>query len=69
MPWNRFVLGYHGCDRSIMNDILTGKSGLQASRNDYDWLGNGVYFWEDSNDPCRLVARYCSRAEKRWKGL
>ena len=31
-----------------MNDILTGKSGLQASRNDYDWLGNGIYFWEDS---------------------
>lgn len=48
MPWDRFVLGYHGCDRSIMNDILTGKSGLQASRNYYDWLGNGVYFWEDS---------------------
>jgi hypothetical protein len=24
MPWDRFVLGYHGCDRSIMNDILTG---------------------------------------------
>lgn len=48
MPWDRFVLGYHGCDRSIVNDILTGKSGLQASRNDYDWLGNGIYFWEDS---------------------
>ena len=48
MPWDRFVLGYHGCDRSIVNDILIGKSSLSESRNDYDWLGNGIYFWEDS---------------------
>ena len=48
MPWDRFVLGYHGCDRSIMNDVLTGKQDLRVSRNDYDWLGNGIYFWEDS---------------------
>jgi hypothetical protein len=48
MPWDRFVLGYHGCDRSIVHDVLTGKQNLQASRNDYDWPGNGSYFWEDS---------------------
>lgn len=48
MPWDRFVLGYHGCDHSIVNEILTGKSTLSSSRNDYDWLGNGIYFWEDS---------------------
>jgi hypothetical protein len=44
MPWDRLVLGYHGCDRSIMNDVLTGKQDLRVSRNDYDWLGNGIYF-------------------------
>jgi hypothetical protein len=48
MPWDRFVLGYHGCDQSIVTDILTGKASLHASRNDYDWLGHGIYFWEDS---------------------
>ncbi|MDR1093643.1 MAG: hypothetical protein LBL66_05790 [Clostridiales bacterium] len=26
---------------------------LQKSFNDYDWLGNGVYFWE--NDPLRAL--------------
>lgn len=31
-----------------MNDVLTGKQDLRVSRNDYDWLGNGIYFWEDS---------------------
>jgi hypothetical protein len=48
MPWDRFVLGYHGCDQSIVADILTGRTDLHASRNDYDWLGHGIYFWEDS---------------------
>jgi hypothetical protein len=48
MPWERFVLGYHGCDHSIINDVLIGKQDLRVSRNDYDWLGNGIYFWEDS---------------------
>jgi glycosyltransferase involved in cell wall biosynthesis len=47
MPWNRFVVGYHGCDQSILEDILLGKSEIKRSANDYDWLGNGVYFWED----------------------
>ena len=42
------MLGYHGCDQSIITDVLTGKQDLRVSRNDYDWLGNGIYFWEDS---------------------
>lgn len=40
-----FVLGYHGCDRSIGEAILNGKS-FRRSENDYDWLGSGIYFWE-----------------------
>lgn len=48
MPWDRFVLGYHGCDESVVNDVVLGKKTLKKSENDYDWLGNGAYFWEDS---------------------
>lgn len=40
-----FVLGYHGCDRKIGEELLAGKP-FRPSRNDYDWLGEGVYFWE-----------------------
>jgi hypothetical protein len=46
-----FVLGFHGCDRKTADRVVgTGKH-LRLSRNDYDWLGHGVYFWE--NDPLR----------------
>lgn len=42
------VLGFHGCDESIVEDILLGKRQLKESKNDYDWLGHGIYFWENS---------------------
>ena len=41
-----FVLGYHGCDASVAEEIFAGKTSPTASENDYDWLGHGIYFWE-----------------------
>ncbi len=48
-----FVLGYHGCDKKVGEKILSGKANLNFSENNYDWLGNGIYFWE--NDPTRAI--------------
>lgn len=45
-----FILGYHGCDMSVAKSVASGKAELQKSTNTYDWLGNGMYFWEDSPD-------------------
>lgn len=42
------VIGYHGCDRSVAEKVLRNKSHLRESRNPYDWLGPGIYFWVDS---------------------
>jgi hypothetical protein len=41
-----FILGYHGCDESVGNTILNGDDQLRPSKNEYDWLGHGIYFWE-----------------------
>ncbi len=43
-----FVLAYHGCDEAVGEKVLAGKDHLKASENDYDWLGTGIYFWENS---------------------
>lgn len=40
-----FVLGYHGCDRAVAEKLLNGAP-FEESKNEYDWLGWGVYFWE-----------------------
>lgn len=39
------VLAYHGCDAAIADDIINGRRRIDASRNEYDWLGAGIYFW------------------------
>jgi hypothetical protein len=41
-----FVLGYHGCDGALAERVFAGRASLTASHNDYDWLGDGIYFWE-----------------------
>jgi hypothetical protein len=48
------VLGFHGCEKDVACKLLEVDGGiehLKPSANKYDWLGNGVYFWE--NDPRR----------------
>jgi len=40
-----FVLGYHGCDEETARKLIDGEP-FRPSRNEYDWLGDGAYFWE-----------------------
>lgn len=42
------VLAYHGCDRSLAEAVVNGTKDLKISKNEYDWLGEGIYFWENS---------------------
>jgi len=42
------VLGFHGCDIETFEKVLFYHENLKASDNTYDWLGNGMYFWENS---------------------
>jgi hypothetical protein len=44
--YQRTVFAYHGCDRRVRDSVLLGKMKLLASLNTYDWLGQGIYFWE-----------------------
>lgn len=40
------MIGFHGCDKSIYEKVLHNHESLSKSKNDYDWLGHGIYFWE-----------------------
>jgi hypothetical protein len=42
------LIGFHGCDKSVRDEIVHGKISLNPSENLYDWLGNGIYFWENN---------------------
>lgn len=48
------IFGFHGCDESLCDDLVSGaEKMLHFSENPYDWLGKGMYFWE--NDPDRAL--------------
>ena len=47
------VIGYHGCDKALATRIVAGKTQLKPSQNAWDWLGHGIYLWEDS--PARAL--------------
>lgn len=47
------IIGFHGCDEAVRDQLITGKYSFKKSENDYDWLGHGMYFWD--NDPDRAL--------------
>ena len=47
---SNLVIGFHGCDKTIVDAVVAGKTDLLSSTNDYDWLGNGIYFWENNEE-------------------
>lgn len=58
MKYDRTIIGYHGCDAAVAERILAGQSSFQESRNSYDWLGSGIYFWEYGSHRALEFARF-----------
>jgi hypothetical protein len=63
--YHRTVIGYHGTKWSVAQDIVRGEAEFEPSRNGYDWLGHGVYFWEYAPQQAFLWARQLKRS-KGW---
>jgi hypothetical protein len=42
------VIGFHGCDKSVRDAVVNNQTMLHISENGYDWLGRGMYFWENN---------------------
>jgi len=42
------ILGFHGCDKSIVPKVVAETQQLKFKENSFDWLGHGAYFWEHS---------------------
>ena len=63
-----FVLGFHGCDKEVGEKILAGKGRLLPSKNSYDWLGHGIYFWENNPSRAYEYAVELRKNPKRTKG-
>lgn len=61
------VLAFHGCDEETYKKVLYNHEPLLPSVNSYDWLGNGIYFWENSFPRAQEWAvAYCERNHKKY---
>ena len=49
MKYDRTVIAYHGCDAQVAARLIDGEP-FRPSSNDFDWLGEGIYFWEYGYD-------------------
>jgi len=42
------IIGFHGCELSVRNKLISNPDHIEISKKPYDWLGNGFYFWENN---------------------
>jgi hypothetical protein len=50
------VFGFHATERKVAEQAIAGALMLAPSENSYDWLGHGIYFWENSYQRAREYA-------------
>lgn len=42
------MIGFHGCDKSVRNQLVRTPNNIKKSKETFDWLGNGFYIWENN---------------------
>lgn len=47
---SNLIIGFHGCERHVRDALLLNPHDYKISRKPFDWLGHGLYFWENNYD-------------------
>lgn len=42
------VIGFHGCEAAVRDELLSHPEIIKFSKKPFDWLGHGIYFWENN---------------------
>ena len=62
------VFGFHVCDRAVRDRLVLAQDDFRISRNDYDWLGEGVYFFESDPERASLFGDAIKQEPRLSKG-
>ena len=54
---SNLIIGFHGCDAEVCNKLLNHPNEILKSERPYDWLGHGIYFWENNYERALLWAK------------
>jgi hypothetical protein len=47
---SNLIIGFHGCEEETARALLTNPDVIKESTKPYDWLGHGMYFWENNQE-------------------
>ncbi len=61
---SNLIIGFHGCDESVVQELLTKPKKVKISEKPFDWLGHGFYIWENNYD---RALQWAKDKEKRGK--
>ena len=69
MPYHQpsQVFGFHSCDKAVGFSVLNGNDQLWPSVNSWDWLGPGIYFWEQNPGRALLYAEESAAGKQKNK--
>jgi hypothetical protein len=62
------ITGFHSCDRELGLRLLNGSDQLRPSDNPWDWLGPGIYFWEQNPYRALEYAKEAAQQKQKFSG-
>lgn len=62
------ITGFHSCDRELGMRLLNGSDQLRPSDNPWDWLGPGIYFWEQNPHRALAYAEEAAMTNQKFSG-
>ena len=61
---SNLIIGFHGCDESVVYKLLNNPNKIKISDKPYDWLGHGIYFWQNNY---RRALKWAEEKQKQGK--
>ena len=52
------MIGFHGCDETVRDALITKPNVVNKSQEIFDWLGHGFYVWENNYERALKWAQY-----------
>jgi hypothetical protein len=59
------IIGFHGCDKYAAEALINNPDTIKISDEPHDWLGHGMYFWENNEERARQWAVERQQRKKR----
>ena len=58
------LIGFHGCEMETRDALLINPDTIKKSDKPYDWLGHGMYFWENNAERAMQWAKDKKKREQ-----